>query len=292
MKEILNRYLQEMEPELRRLIPHDECDESVIYDAMSYSLEAGGKRLRPVIMLMFAKLLGLDAADVMPYACALEAVHTYSLIHDDLPAMDNDDMRRGKPTSHKVYGEAIAILAGDALLNLAAELASAGESGISAQRRLAAVSELFSASGTKGMIGGQVIDIISEGKAISNDTLTRLHRLKTGALIKAAGRIAAALAGASQQEFDAITAYCENLGIAFQIRDDLLDVYGSSAELGKNAGSDAANGKTTYVTVYGVEKSELMVEEYTKEAIKSLEMFGDGARELTALAEYLTDRSN
>lgn len=290
MKELIKGYAAKLEPELFAAVPKEDGLTKTIYAAMSYSLEAGGKRLRPTLMLMFAKLLELPEKEAMPFACALEMIHTYSLIHDDLPAMDNDDLRRGKPTNHKVFGEAMAILAGDALLNLAAETVSKAEYSIPAGRVLAALNELFAASGAKGMIGGQVIDIESEGKDVSLETLKKLHLLKTGALIRAAGRIPAALAGADGEQLAAITAYCENLGVAFQIRDDLLDVYGSTEELGKKVGSDEANHKTTYVSLCGLEKSEQLVEEYTKQAVAALDIFGGRAAELKELAVYLTNR--
>lgn len=290
MKELIKSYAEKIEPELYAAVPKKNSLNKTIYDAMSYSLEAGGKRLRPVIMLMFAKLFDLPEKEAMPFACALEMIHTYSLIHDDLPAMDNDDLRRGKPTNHKVFGEAMAILAGDALLNLAAETVSKANYSVPAGRALAAVNELFSASGTEGMIGGQVIDIESEDKDIPPETLKELHRLKTGALIRAAGRVAAVLAAADAEQLAAATAYCENLGMAFQIRDDLLDVCGNTIELGKKTGSDEANRKITYVSLYGVEKSEQLVREYTRLAVAALDIFGDRAEELKELAVYLTNR--
>lgn len=292
MKDIINGYIARIEPELYRAISGDDELTKTIYSAMDYSVRAGGKRLRPVIMLMMARLLGAAESDVMPFACALEMIHTYSLIHDDLPAMDNDDLRRGKPTNHKVFGEAMAILAGDSLLNLAAETVAKSEYSVPANRVLAAMGELFTASGAKGMIGGQVIDMESEDKKIPLDTLQKLHLLKTGALLRAAGRCAAVIAGASAEQMAAVTGYCDNLGIAFQIQDDLLDVYGSTEELGKAVGSDAANGKTTYVTLCGVEKSEQLAKEHTQKAIEYLAIFGEGASELVGLAEYLTDRRN
>lgn len=293
IKEMMNRRAKAFEAELyKTVLKQSEPLAKTVYDAMNYSLSAGGKRLRPVLMLMCAELFGLAEKDVMPFACALEMIHTYSLIHDDLPAMDNDDLRRGKPTNHKVYGEAMAILAGDALLNLAAETVSSANYSLPAGNVLKAINELFRASGADGMIGGQVIDIESEGKEIAEKTLKTLHKLKTGALIRAAGRVPAALAGLDGQKTAAITAYCENLGVAFQIRDDLLDVCGSEQELGKKIGSDAQNHKTTYVTMYGIEKSEELVKSYTNEAILSLHTFGSGAKDLAGLANYLTDRRN
>lgn len=292
MKQLIGEYTKKIEAELCKLLPDKSCAQKTVCEAMHYSVEAGGKRLRPVMMLMFAEMLDFSENDVMPFACALEMIHTYSLIHDDLPAMDNDDFRRGKPTNHKVYGEAMAILAGDALLNQAAETVSGAEYSVPYVCVLAAVKELFTASGTLGMIGGQVLDIEGEGKQLSLSELQSIHLLKTGALIKAAGRIPCVLAGVSEEELAAVTEYCEKLGIAFQIQDDLLDVYGDSSELGKNTGSDAANGKVTYVTLLGRERSEELVKSYTREAVKSLDIFGEKAAELKKLAEWLTERRN
>ena len=283
-------YIRLVEAELEKRLSHADCLQNTVYEAARYSVSAGGKRLRPLILLMCAEMLGTDAKTAVPFAAAIEMIHTYSLIHDDLPAMDNDELRRGKPTCHIAYGEAMAILAGDALLNLAAETVADPENDIAPAAAMRAAYELFSASGMRGMIGGQVIDIESEGKKISGETLQRLHLLKTGALLRAAGRAACALAGADAAEYDAVTGYCDNLGIAFQIEDDLLDVYGTAEELGKNTGSDAANEKVTYVTLYGREQSEKMAAEYTRRATDSLKIFGARAAELTALAEKLTKR--
>lgn len=283
-------YIAQVEAELERRLAHAKCPEETVYEAARYSVSAGGKRLRPLILLMCAEMLGVETEKAVPFAAAMEMIHTYSLIHDDLPAMDNDDLRRGKPTCHKVYGEATAILAGDALLNLAAETVTDVAAGVDPSAAMAAAHEIFTASGMRGMIGGQIIDIESEGKRISGETLKRLHLMKTGALLRAAGRCACALAAANEAVYDAVTGFCDNLGIAFQIEDDLLDVYGSAQELGKNTGSDEANGKVTYVTLYGKEESERMVTEYTKRAEACLEMFGDAAQPLKELAQKLTKR--
>lgn len=292
IKTILESYASRAESALYAAMPDADCVQKTVVDAMKYSIEAGGKRLRPVIMLMTAKLLGLDEAEAMPFACALEMIHTYSLIHDDLPAMDNDDLRRGKPTNHKVFGEAMAILAGDGLLNLAAETVSKSETATLPERKIRAIGELFTASGFGGMIGGQVVDLESEGKRISPEEMQKIHLMKTGALIRAAGRIPCALSGASEEDTEAITAYCDNLGVAFQICDDLLDVYGTTEELGKAVGSDEQNEKSTYVTLYGKEKAEELMRAHTEEAKNSLSKFGDKATELVLLAEYLTGRKN
>lgn len=292
IKTIMANYASRVEKALYAAMPSGDCVQKTVVDAMKYSIEAGGKRLRPMIMLMTAKLLGLDEAEAMPFACALEMIHTYSLIHDDLPAMDNDDLRRGKPTNHKVFGEAMAILAGDGLLNLAAETVSKAKTATLPERKLAAIGELFSASGFGGMIGGQVVDLESEGKRISSGEMQTIHLMKTGALIRAAGRIPCALSGTSAEDTKAITAYCENLGVAFQICDDLLDVYGTTEELGKAVGSDEQNEKSTYVTLFGKEKAEELMRVHTDAAKESLARFGEKAEELLLLAEYLTGRKN
>lgn len=290
IKDIIGAYAARAETALYELMPKSDLPQKTVFDAMRYSIEAGGKRLRPVIMLMCAKMIGLDEADAMPFACALEMIHTYSLIHDDLPAMDDDDLRRGRPTNHKVYGEAMAILAGDALLNFAAETVCGAEYSVSAEKVVKALSELYGASGIYGMIGGQVTDIESEGKKIGIDDMKRIHLLKTGALIRAAGRVPCVLAGVSEDKLSAVTGYCDNLGVAFQICDDLLDVYGDSKELGKNIGSDIANNKATYASLFGREESEQLMNRHTQMAVDSLSVFGDDAAELTELAKYLTTR--
>lgn len=292
IKKIMADYASFVEKSLYDAMPSANCSQKTVIEAMRYSVEAGGKRLRPVIMLMTAKMIGLEERDVMPFACALEMIHTYSLIHDDLPAMDNDDLRRGKPTNHKVFGEAMAILAGDGLLNLAMETVSGANFGVPADRVLRAVGELFTASGFGGMIGGQVVDIESEGKRISHAEMQKIHLMKTGALIRAAGRVPCALKGLSTEKTEAITEYCDNLGVAFQICDDLLDVYGTTAELGKTVGSDEQNEKSTYVTLFGKEQAEKLMMEHTEKAKASLAVFGEGGSELVALADYLTKRKN
>ena len=290
IKSILCENADIVNARLESYTSHSNNLQKSIYEAMNYSLFAGGKRLRPIIMLEVCKMLGGEIEQVMPFACAIEMIHTYSLIHDDLPAMDNDDLRRGKPTSHKVFGEATAILAGDALLNKAFEIISSSEFK-NIKNALRSLSVLSTASGTEGMIGGQVIDIESEGKKIEYETLLTLHSLKTGALISAAGKIGAIMAGANEEEISAVDKYCKNLGIAFQIQDDLLDVLGDEQLLGKPIGSDSENEKTTFVTLFGADGAEKKVFEYTDKAISALNMFGESARFLRELAQYLTKRS-
>ena len=284
----MQKYIDLAESALQEYMQVIDNPQKKIYEAEEYSLMAGGKRLRPVIMMMTAKMCGLSPEKVLSFATAIEMIHTYSLIHDDLPAMDNDDLRRGKPTNHKVFGEAIAILAGDALLTKAFEIAASTNcEGISPEQVIRAISVLSKTAGDNGMIGGQVVDIESRNE--DEALLKYLHSLKTGALIKASGMIGAILAGAKDEEIHAVESFCGNLGIAFQIQDDILDVVGDEAELGKPIGSDAENEKSTYVTLFGVEKAEEMAEEYTNKAIESLSVFEDSS-ELCNLAKKLMGR--
>lgn len=284
---ILRENISLIDENLKKYMAHDDNAQSVIYDAMGYSLFAGGKRLRPVIMLLVTEMCGGNKTDALPFACAMEMIHTYSLIHDDLPAMDNDDLRRGKPTNHIAFGEDIAILAGDALLNKAMETALS--SVIEPAKVLKAVRALFNSSGTEGMIGGQIIDI--KNSELTGAELENLHLLKTGALIRSSGVIGGIVAGATDTELGAIDDYCRYLGIAFQIQDDILDVTGNEKDLGKPIGSDKDNNKTTYVTLFGTEKAIELAEEYTEKAINSLQsVFGGRCEKLVALAKYLTNR--
>ncbi|MBE7015994.1 MAG: polyprenyl synthetase family protein [Ruminococcaceae bacterium] len=284
----MKEYIKMTDNALKKYLTVQDNPQKKIYEAMAYSLFAGGKRLRPVIMLMTAKMCGKNPEICLPFACALEMIHTYSLIHDDLPSMDNDDLRRGKPTNHKVFGEAMAILAGDALLNKAFEVVSEYESDQVPDRLvLKAISCLATASGTEGMIGGQVVDIESCNEDM--ELLKYLHSLKTGALIRAAGVVGAILSGATDEQIAAIDSFCLNLGIAFQIQDDILDAYGDEAELGKPIGSDAQNGRSTYITLCGYDKSVELAEEYTNKALDSLSIFPENT-ELTNLCKLLLSR--
>jgi len=279
---------------LEKYLPVRECHQKTIYEAMRYSLMAGGKRLRPVLSLAVCDMLGGDMEEILPYACALEMIHTYSLIHDDLPAMDNDDYRRGRLTNHKVYGEAMAILAGDALLNYAFELmlAAAGSSGKNPAGSIAAMRIIANSSGVSGMIGGQVIDMESEGKTIGPDLLDAMHSCKTGAIIKAAVLAPAALCGADDSLLKHLEEYSGSIGVAFQVKDDILDIEGNLGTLGKQCGSDEANDKSTFVTLYGMEKSKEMLDSLTKAALQSIEEFGDKAWFLRELAVYIAKRGN
>ncbi len=262
-----------------------------IHEAMRYSVLAGGKRLRPVLFLAAAETVGGKAEALLPAACALEMIHTYSLIHDDLPAMDNDDYRRGKPTNHRVFGEAVAILAGDALLTLAFGLLA--ESGLAAnvpsQIVLAVIREVARAAGSRGLIGGQVVDLQSENK-LSKTTLAYIHSHKTGALFEAAVRCGALLGGGSEKQIAALAAYAENLGLAFQITDDILDVEGDFQKLGKSVGSDERQKKCTYPAVYGLEESKKMAGLAVDRAVAALKNFGKKADLLRYLAGYLLSR--
>jgi geranylgeranyl diphosphate synthase type II len=261
-----------------------------IYEAMAYSLFAGGKRIRPVITMACAELFG-DAEKAMPFACALEMLHTYSLIHDDLPCMDDDDLRRGKPTNHIVYGEAMAVLAGDALLTRVFETALK-HSELSPEDTIKAVTILAEAGGTEGMIGGQVIDIESEAKQVDADTLNALHIHKTGALIIAAAKLGAIAGGADEEDILKVASYAKDLGLAFQIKDDILDVEGDSSVLGKNIGADDKNDKTTFVKLYGLDKSKELLAQYTESAKQSLKPYGNKADFLLNLADFLLKRDN
>ena len=261
-------------------------------EAMRYSLLAGGKRLRPILCLAACELAGGDSALAMPTAVALEMIHTMSLIHDDLPAMDNDDLRRGRLTNHKVYGEANAILAGDALLTRAFEMVALRSPGVPAERLLAVVGELSLASGAPGLVGGQVVDLECEGKDVDLETLEYIHLHKTGALLRACVLSGALIAGASTQLLDALRTYARGIGLAFQIIDDILDVTASSEVLGKTAGKDLTADKTTYPKLLGLEDSKRRAEALVAEAKAALEPYGAGgkAAPLLALADFITSR--
>ncbi|MGB9791596.1 MAG: polyprenyl synthetase family protein [Thermacetogeniaceae bacterium] len=264
-----------------------------IHEAMRYSLFAGGKRLRGALLLSVAEMLEMDPKRVLPAAASVEMIHTYSLIHDDLPAMDDDDFRRGKPTCHRVFGEAIAILAGDALLTLAFQtLGELKKEGFSSDLILGIVDELSRAAGTEGLIGGQVVDLESEGVEVGSDTLAYIHEHKTGALFCAAVRAGAILAGAGEAELQALTDYAKAFGLAFQITDDILDVIGDEKEMGKPAKSDAAKKKATYPAVFGLEESRHIAAEQVRKALHSLKMFGARAAFLEEAARYLLQRKS
>lgn len=278
MNERLGFYAKYTENALESFIKlRNPCGQDKIIEAVKYSTFSGGKRLRPALMMEFCRICGGDMEAVLPFACALEMIHTYSLIHDDLPCMDNDDFRRGKPTNHKVYGEAIAVLAGDALLNLAFEtvLNPNNLNLLPAETVLSISYELSRAAGVDGMIGGQVLDMEAEEKPIPIDALKTLQSLKTGALIEAAAKIGCMLSGAEKPLLDAANDYAKCIGLAFQIQDDILDVEGDAEVLGKPTGSDAACGKTTYPSLLGLEACKEMVSNLTNQAIEALSLFED-----------------
>jgi geranylgeranyl diphosphate synthase type II len=251
--------------------------------AMEYSLFAGGKRLRPALALGAAEIVSGSDEAAMPAACALEMIHTYSLMHDDLPCMDDDDLRRGKPTAHKAFGEANAILAGDALLTMAFDVAA--QSG-----NLAVVGELAQAAGVAGMVGGQVLDLESENKELTLEELRHIHAYKTGALIRASVRVGALIGGATGEPLEALTRFGESIGLAFQIADDILDVVGSEAAIGKRVGSDAYKQKSTYPRLVGLERARVLAREAVDEAVAVLEPFGCEADVFRALARFIIER--
>lgn len=264
-----------------------------LFESMLYSLKNGGKRVRPVLAVLFCEACGGEAAAVIPLACAVEYIHTYSLIHDDLPCMDNDDYRRGKLSNHKVYGEATALLAGDSLLTYAFEMIYEGAQRgcYSAETAIESVGILSHLAGAYGMAGGQLVDLESEGKAVTVDTLKYMDELKTGALIKAACLLGCTAAGASYEQKKAAEVFADNIGLAFQIKDDILDVTSTAEKLGKPIGSDAANDKSTYVGLLGLETCKNLVEELTDKAMEALSAF-DNNGELIAYAEYLCNRES
>ena len=279
-----------IEAALGRWVPPESQDPSLIHRAMRYSLFAGGKRVRPLLAIASAQAVRGVAAGIESAACSLELIHTYSLIHDDLPALDNDDLRRGRPTCHKVFGDAIAILAGDALLTLAFEVLSKLE-GVEAGRRIRLVEELATAAGTVGgMIGGQVNDLEGEGKDPTPELLESIHRAKTGALLRASVRMGAIYAGAGEEQLDALTNYGEHIGLAFQIVDDVLDVEQSSEALGKTAGKDARQQKITFPAVYGLNRSRQMAEQERLAAHLALAGFEERGERLKQIADLIVRR--
>jgi len=290
LKETMERYGAMVEAALEGFLPAETCRQSRIFEACRYSLMAGGKRIRPMLLLEFYRLCGGKPEEALPFACGLEMIHTYSLIHDDLPCMDDDDYRRGRLSNHKVYGEAMATLAGDALLNRAFEIMLEQEA-IPAHRAMKAAACISRCSGMYGMIGGQVQDLALEGKTATLEELQEMVGLKTGALLRAACEGGALLAGVGDQKLQAARDYADCVGLAFQIQDDILDVTGDQAVLGKAIGSDAANEKTTFVSVYGLEACRGMVRNLTQQALAAAQIFEDSDF-LQDLALYLARREN
>src|SRR5437899_2972410 len=274
---------------LERLLPAQTAPPSSVHTAMHYSVFAGGKRIRPILCLETARIFSSDVTPAVHPACAIEFIHTYSLLHDDLPALDNDGLRRGKPTCHKKFGEAVAILAGDALLTLAFE--SIGATPVPAERRVAILTEVATSAGTvNGMVGGQVADIEAEGRRVEPQMLEYIHRSKTAALIRASITAGALCAGASDNDVARLRRFGETIGWAFQVTDDILDVEESSAALGKTAGKDIAQEKATYPAVYGLERSHAIANDLATKAIAELAPFGERASRLREIAEFLVLR--
>lgn len=297
-KDILTQRAAEVENILKKYLPSKKEAPDTIVEAMNYSLLAGGKRLRPILMQEIYHMFGGNGAEIEPFMAAIEMIHTYSLVHDDLPAMDNDEYRRGRKTTWAVYGDAMGILAGDALLNYAFETAFLAFNHcekIEDYRRVrSALAALGANAGIYGMIGGQVADMEAETKdgELTEEEILYIHTHKTGALIKAAMLIGAILAGASADKKAAVSKCAMNIGIAFQIKDDILDVVGDSAELGKAVGSDAANGKQTYVTLMGMERAAAEVERLSSEALEIIDGFPGEREFLVMLVKHLVDRRN
>jgi len=280
-----------VEAGLERWLPQQGDHPPTIHEAMRYSVFAGGKRLRPLLVLLACEAVGGNPEDALPAAVALEMIHTYSLIHDDLPAMDDDDYRRGRRTCHRVYGEAVAILAGDALLTHAFQvLADPAATRVPPAQRLQVVAEIAEAAGSRGMVGGQAMDILAEGREIDRPTLLYLHTHKTGALIRASVRVGAIAGGAGEEQLLALTRYGERIGLAFQIVDDILDIEGSSAEMGKTAGSDLRRKKATYPAVMGLEESRRQATHLLQEAKEVLHTLGEKGAILAALAAFIGSR--
>ena len=280
---------QRVEAALDRVVPPESQEPSIIHCAMRYSLFAGGKRIRPLLAIASAEAVSESIAGIETAACSLELIHTYSLIHDDLPALDNDDLRRGRPTCHKVFGDAMAILAGDALLTLAFQVLS--QLDVDAERRVRLVRELATASGTvNGMIGGQVNDLEGEGKPPTPQLLESIHRAKTGALLRASVRMGAIYAGATCEQLKALSEFGGHIGLAFQIVDDVLDVEQPSEALGKTAGKDAKQQKITFPAVYGLERSRAMAEQERLAAHAALAGFEARAQRLKGLADLIVRR--
>ena len=280
-------YLDEINSALKEYLP---AADDVVSQAMRYSVENGGKRIRPALLLEFCRVCGGDYKKAVPFACALEMIHTYSLIHDDLPCMDNDDFRRGKPSCHIAFGEEYALLAGDALLTLAFETAM--KSNLSAEITVKAAKELAKAAGVMGMVGGQVLDLQNEGKKVGVSDLQKTDELKTGELIRVACVLGCVCAGADDNKIAAAEKYAHDIGIAFQIVDDILDVTSDEETLGKPIGSDEENQKSTYVSLLGIEKSRKTAEELTLNAQKALDAFDGDVSSLKDFAEKLKNRKN
>ena len=294
IQDYLKQQQERVDQFLDQVVPPGHILAKTLYESMRYSLLGGGKRIRPILTLAAAETIGSKNDGVLPYAAALELIHTYSLVHDDLPAMDNDDYRRGRPTNHKVYGDGLAILSGDALLTMAFELCSQPLSGspIPADRQIQIISEIALGAGHDGMVGGQVMDIQAENLDIDLLTLQTIHNYKTGRLIRSAVRVGGIWAGATSTQLEELTGYAEDIGLAFQIADDVLNMTGTREELGKDAGTDAKRGKKTYPSFYGIEGARELAAECISRALRRLEDFDEQAEPLRALANYVIQRRN
>lgn len=290
-KAVLKEKASYIEKLLKEYMPKEEGYQKTIMEAMNYSLSAGGKRLRPILTLEACKSVGGDYKDAIPFAMAIEMIHTYSLIHDDLPALDNDDLRRGRKTNHIVFGEDMAILAGDALLNYAFEVMLLGSMNKeNPNKYLNAMYEIASAAGINGMIGGQVVDVQSENKKISKEKLDYIHNNKTAAIMIGCMRVGAIIGNANDNELENITKYAKNIGLAFQIVDDILDIVGDESKLGKKVGSDIDNNKSTYPSLIGLEESKEEANRLIKEAKEALNQISNETEFLSGLADYIVDR--
>ena len=292
LKEYLEGKKEIVDKGILRLLDSPGRYPLTLYQSMHYSLMAGGKRIRPILAIASAEAVSGMTESVIPVAVAVEMIHTYSLIHDDLPAMDNDDLRRGKLTNHKVFGEATAILAGDALLTIAFTILSDNNlwCNMPSDKALKIIHEIGLGSGPRGMVGGQQMDIESEGKEIDIKALERMHRKKTGALIRASVRSGGIASGATEIQLQALTNYAEKVGLAFQIADDLLDVEGNAEETGKSTGKDAHQNKNTYPALLGLDKSKAIEKNLIEKAIEALDKFDDKADPLREIAEYIVER--
>lgn len=290
IKAEIKERMEEVDRHLDRLLPKETEYPDIIFKAMRYSVFAGGKRLRPILVLETCKMLGGDVEEAMDYACALEMIHTYSLIHDDLPALDNDNFRRGRLTNHRAFGENIAILAGDALLSHAFEVMANAAVKKNSLRGMKAMQAIAHGAGVFGMVAGQVVDVINDGKKVDEATLDFIHKKKTAAMIEGAFLAGAHLGGADEGALEILQSAAEKIGLAFQIQDDILDVTGTMEELGKPIHSDERNEKNTYVSLYGIEASEAAVQRLSDEAVALLEQFGARSAFLVALTNTLIKR--
>ena len=289
----LSRRAAEVNQWMESLVPSEMTPPQNLHRAMRYSLLGGGKRLRPVLVLMAGEALGAATDDLMPAACAMEMIHTYSLIHDDLPAMDNDDLRRGRPTCHKAFGDAMAILAGDALLTLAFEVLASDAPAGDVDRQIRVVKEVAAAAGTvNALIGGQVADIENEGRQVTDDTLEYIHRSKTGAMIRASVTIGGIIAGVDRNQIETLRCYGEKIGLAFQVADDILDVTSTSEQLGKTPGKDMAARKATYPALHGIAQSEARARQLVDEAIATISALGPAAHKLKEMASFIIARTS